>query len=337
MKAMPRCGMGLFDRFRNKATTTQPELRQVEATLYEGFDTLEVVGESHYQDALWHIVGGRTADHVRKSINAILIPEPNNTYDANAIAVQISGPSHALTVGYLSRDDAAAIGPGLRHLMARSGKYVALNGVITGGGQRANGLGFLGVFLAYDPADFGIEPEPARAVGIHGGLSAADQAVDGSYSLDWFSGLSDDTARRLGQLRQLAKTETSPISRHFVLTELESCLYRCRDVFNEALPEYAQWAEQHHTEMVSGTRDALLAKLGCIPFLEFYKQSSIIAAKAKDFGAALEWAQRGLDVYGNHAAKDEWVEDLQKRVDKCTVQLAKAAAPTREKPSQPAQ
>ena len=80
------------------------------------FDT-QVKGESHYQDALWQLAGGRTTDYVREPISALLTPEPENPYDANAIRVSING----LRVGYLSRETAVLYRPGLINLMRQNG------------------------------------------------------------------------------------------------------------------------------------------------------------------------------------------------------------------------
>jgi hypothetical protein len=42
------------------------------AVLLTGDETLEVVGESHRQEELWRIVGGRRADYVRFEVHAAL-------------------------------------------------------------------------------------------------------------------------------------------------------------------------------------------------------------------------------------------------------------------------
>jgi hypothetical protein len=125
----------------------------VEATLLDGDEDLEVVGESHYQQNLWRLVsphrrGGR--DRVRKQVHALLVPEEGNPYDANAVSVWVQG----LQVGHLSRADAHDYRPGLLQLQGRHGQPVVLTGVIAGGGIRDDGPGRLGVFLRHDPADF---------------------------------------------------------------------------------------------------------------------------------------------------------------------------------------
>jgi very-short-patch-repair endonuclease len=126
----------------------------LEATLVEGDDDLEVVGESHYQDNLWRLVGGRCRPgaQVRCEIHALLVAEDNNPYDPNAIAVWVEG----LIVGHLSRQDARRYRPGLLALQERYGKPVALAGVIAGGGTQSDGPGSLGVFLRHDLGEFGL-------------------------------------------------------------------------------------------------------------------------------------------------------------------------------------
>jgi hypothetical protein len=86
--------MGLFAQLVGK-----PAPQAGPATLYPGDEPLEVVGESHYQDALWEIVGGRCRDYVRHPTEALLEPEPGNQYDSNAIRVIAAGR----LVGYMQR------------------------------------------------------------------------------------------------------------------------------------------------------------------------------------------------------------------------------------------
>lgn len=53
----------------------------VTATLYDGDETLEVVGESRYQDHLRWIVGDRD-DWGQVPITAVLVPQPDNRMTA---------------------------------------------------------------------------------------------------------------------------------------------------------------------------------------------------------------------------------------------------------------
>ena len=139
---------------------TREAAKPASATLYPGTEDLEVVGESYGQETLWRLVGGSRVEPVSYDTQAVLMPEPNNPVDPDAIAVSIDGQ----LVGYLSREDAAAYGPGLRQLMKDPSKgFVAVEATIAGGGQRQDGLGRLGVFLHHNPADFGVTPKSERA------------------------------------------------------------------------------------------------------------------------------------------------------------------------------
>jgi hypothetical protein len=287
----------------------------MEVDLYEGQETLQVVGEASYQDNLWRIVGGRRSPdgRVLEDIVAVLAAEPDNPYDANAVAVWIQG----LKVGYLSREDAQRYRPGLLALEQQHGKPIALAGVIAGGGMRADGPGRLGVFLDHDPADFGLRPlpvSPPAGSRMRTGLSdalATDEADD-SYDLVWLRDLPVDEFRAIKTLRQLLEQESDSIDRHFMHAHLQSLLYRSRDVFASALDEYDQACRQHDAEMDT-IRVALMAKWGQVPMLELYRQMAIRQQKAKDFAQALWWAERGIAIYGTDCARLDAVEDLQKR------------------------
>ena len=130
----------------------------LEATLLEGHEDLEVVGESYRQANLLRVVGGRhrPEGHVRMDVYAMLLAEDGNPHDPNAVSIWIDG----LMVGYLPRDQARTLRPGLLAVQEREGKPVALEGVIVGGGMRDDGPGRLGVVLRYDPEDFGLAAPP---------------------------------------------------------------------------------------------------------------------------------------------------------------------------------
>ena len=246
----------------------------IEVQLCEGEEDLEVVGEAGYQDNLWRIVGGRRSPEgrMREDIFAVLAAEPDNPYDANAVAVWIQG----LKVGYLSREDARQYRSGLLALEQQHDRPIALAGVIAGGGMRADGPGRLGVFLEHDPADFGLRPipvSPPSGSRMRTGLSdalATDEADD-SYDLRWMSDLPVDDLRAIKLLRQLLERETDALDRHFMHTHLQALLYRSREVFASALDEYDQACQQHDAEMDS-IRAAFMAKWGQVPVLELYRQ-----------------------------------------------------------------
>lgn len=300
--------------------------RTVTANLYDGEVDLEVVGEASYQDALWSICGGRSDERVRLEVIAALVPQPDNPYDSNAISIQVDGR----IVGYLSRDDAVTFGPPLEKLMAESGAVVALRGAIVGGGIRSDGLGRLGVFLKYDPADFGLmddlpaqAPEPWRAKGsMRTGLTEAQLAdvADDSYDLGWLDRLPNGDRPAISALRELLRRTEVPIERHFMFAELGSRLYRCRDLYDEALDEFDELCAQHDREM-----DAICSEFrvrwGVIPTLELYRQMAIRQQKVGDWTASLWWAERGIVLYGDAPARVDAVEDLQKRANRARTKL----------------
>ncbi len=304
--------------------------REIVVRLYDGHDTLEVVGESFYQDALWGIVGGLRTESIRFDVQAVLVPEPDNPHDHNAIEVRIGGA----LVGYLSRHDAATYLPGLLRLMeADTSHLVALHGQIVGGGQRSDGLGFLGVFLDHDPADFGLARHHTSRGHLRTGLSDAFEAdhADESYDLSWGRALSDDDPVAIRQLRTLLEGEEAPIARHYMLCELEHRLYRCRSTSPSALDEFDSTCIQHDSEMVT-IRPALVEKFDAVPVIEMYRQAAIRCQKAKLWEVARDWASRGIAMYGEDAARPEVVEDLRRRVEYATSKIdASRAKPRRSK------
>lgn len=106
--------------------------------LYAGRERLEVVGESFHQNDLV-----RTVKKHGRLVEAILMPEPDNEYDSNAVAVLVDG----LNVGHLPREVAAIYQPAITKLMSRTGKSVAVSGEILGG-DRARPT--FGIWLMHD-------------------------------------------------------------------------------------------------------------------------------------------------------------------------------------------
>ena len=303
----------------------------VKATLYAGGETLEVVGESHYQDTLWEIVGGVRPERVRYGTLALLVPDPDNPVDANAIEVLIDGQR----VGFLSRQDAIRYRPGLLRLMSASPTHlIALHGVVVGGGPRADGLGFLGVFLDHDPADFGL---PAHHVshghsrtGLHEAID--DGLTDRDHALSWFGRLADDDIIASNEISELLKHTGSPFERHYMFAELEHRLYRCRNKLASALDQFDVVSQQHHDE-IGSIRPALLERFGAVPVIEVYRQAAIRWAKAKHWPAVQEWAERGITVYGDEAARPEVVDDLHKRVAHAIAKIEDVPKPPKPRAS----
>jgi hypothetical protein len=107
----------------------------------DGAYQLSVVGESHYENNLDGIVGGKTKSGVNFRCIAALVPEPSNLYDPNAVKVSISGS----TVGYLGRD----VSPVFLTALEKSGFAAAVaNAKIVGGWDDGSGdVGNFGVRL----------------------------------------------------------------------------------------------------------------------------------------------------------------------------------------------
>jgi hypothetical protein len=319
--------MGFLNRLFSKTSTLATPTTSIEATLYTGNETLEVVGESRHQDVLWKIVGGQRMERVRHETYAVLMPEPGNPVDPNAIQVLVAGN----LVGYLARQDAASYHPGLIRLMNDSvNGLVALNATIVGGGERLDGFGQLGVFLDHEPADFGIRSERAgEAAGFRTGLSEAmaSDLEDDGYDLSWYRQLSGNDITAIKQLRAMLETDPDPIDRHYMMSELEKRLYKSRDAFSSALDEFDTVCRQHDAEMVT-IRPALFEKFGRIPLIDTYRQQAVRCQKARDWATMRDWAERGIAIYGEHAARPEDVEDLHKRLGFATAKIEAASKPT---------
>lgn len=298
-----------------RETTPAVIHESAEARVLDGSTDLNVVGEASYQENLWAVVGeGRSKEEtVRVQISALLTAETDNPYDTNAISVWING----LRVGYLSREDAARYRPGLLALQNRMNTRIALRGAIVGGGIRDDGPGRLGVFLRHDPTDFGLRHRVPLAVAgttMRTGMTEAiaSDAADDSYDLGWVADLPSDPLRAISMLRRLLENETDPIDRHFMFHNLEESLYKSREIFAAALDEFDECCIKHDLEMDT-IRSAFMKKWGKVPWLHTYGQMCIRMAKAKRFEDALRWAERGISVYGEDAARPDAVSDLLKR------------------------
>lgn len=231
--------------------------------------SLEVVGESHYQENIWRAIQmrGPSRERVRVPVAGVLRAERDNRFDPNAISVWLGGHQ----AGYLSSDDAPDYRPGLLALERRYRKPVALPGLVVGGGMRSDGPGLLGVFLRFDPDDFGIDADPdeekEEAARVRTGLTRARvaDAADDSYDLGWLDHLPEDRDAQIGSLRSLLGTITDPIDRHFLFGRLELALYHAREEKPAALTDYDEVCRQHDAEM-DRIRDAFLAKLSGATF-----------------------------------------------------------------------
>src|SRR6185312_2882679 len=77
---------------------------------------------------------------------------------------------------------------------------------------------------------------------------------------------------------------------------------------------------RHDVEMES-LRPVLLEKFGAVPVIEMYRQAAIRCQRSKDWDRMRWWAERGIAVYGDQAARPEELLDLQKRLAYATAKL----------------
>ena len=105
--------------------------------------TVEVVGESNYQDALERICGGRTEDGHKLEVEARLELQNDNPYDSKAVAVVIDGD----LIGYLDRNTARSFRKALA-AVAPKASVATCSALIVGGWEREDDdLGHFGVRL----------------------------------------------------------------------------------------------------------------------------------------------------------------------------------------------
>jgi len=137
----------MFSLFSRKKKQPAPQLATI--TNGPGTYSIEVVGESNYQDALEKICGGRTEEGHRYEIDAYLIPEDMNIYDNNAVMVRIDGE----LVGYLNREVARSFRKALANV-APVGTIAKCPAIIVGGWDRGkDDFGYFGVKLDLPAGD----------------------------------------------------------------------------------------------------------------------------------------------------------------------------------------
>jgi len=74
-------------------------------------------------------------------------------------------------------------------------------------------------------------------------------AEEDSYDLSWFNQLPEADRPAIAMLRELLATDPDPIDRHFQFCELETRLYRSRELYESALAEYHRACALHDAEM----------------------------------------------------------------------------------------
>src|SRR5829696_3709359 len=96
---------------------------------------VDAAGESHYQAALEHIAGGRTCFGVHSPlVTAVLVREPTNPYDPNAVRVEADGRP----LGYVPKEDAPRFHAVLDKLAGQD-RSATCRARLTGGWDRGHG------------------------------------------------------------------------------------------------------------------------------------------------------------------------------------------------------
>ena len=127
-------------------------------------DIVDVVGTATYQEALAAVAGGEpdAALHVEKW--AHLVPEPDNPWDRNAVAVYVDGRK----VGYLPREHTAAYASLLGQIWANYRGRAVCRAVI--GGDQYQVTSQLGAVTEVDEAQFDVKlalATPEHFAGTH--------------------------------------------------------------------------------------------------------------------------------------------------------------------------
>jgi hypothetical protein len=143
-------------------------LQRVPEDDFERLQEIDIVGESHRQDVLADLAGPKELDGKRFGCGATLRCDPSNSYDCNAIRVEVFGQ----LVGYVARQVAATLGP---YLQAHHGGVLECHGLIVGGWKETTSEGHYGnrAWSAQLPAGFLPAPRP------YGGAATGGKARAG--------------------------------------------------------------------------------------------------------------------------------------------------------------
>jgi hypothetical protein len=342
--------------FRRRYKLADPNVPSDWATsdLWRSWEApLNVVrGESRRQAVLSALCGEPRRQGYLVPVEANLRREPKNPVDKHAVRIEIQGEH----VGYLARELAAQLSPALDKANCRE---FAVAAIIRGGSRRAQSLGvrlWLGRRLSpgpeiqlddsfsdhsefltsWPPYEGEGDDSPAaatKASGFHI-LAVLESPIlpSGELVPEIKTGASRHTGRKpqidlnnplftIKSSREFLEVEREPVDRHFAFSQLEESLYKCRKLISGALDDFEKTCEQHHSEM-NVIRPALITSFGAIPMLPLYHQMAIMKAKAKDYGGAIRWCERGLEAYGNDALRREDVRDLKQRLAKLNQKLS---------------
>jgi hypothetical protein len=131
---------------RSGTASAKPPTRTVQVAWLPGTVEVHVVGETFHADAIGAVQCGARAD---SDLTAVLVPEPGNPHDGNAVAVYLEGRQ----VGHLAASLAVQVQPALlAFAAAHEGQVVGCIGRIYRQGAQPN------VVLFLDPGPLGLAP-----------------------------------------------------------------------------------------------------------------------------------------------------------------------------------
>lgn len=105
-------------------------------------DEIELVGESNYQGALLTLFGPKQQIGIEEECDAVLVAEPTNKYDKNAVRCDIKGR----TVGYIPR---GATGPVRARMKRSKSNELDCTATVKGGWKTAKSEGSYGVTVRF--------------------------------------------------------------------------------------------------------------------------------------------------------------------------------------------
>lgn len=174
--------MGLFGS-KKEPTATLPQVWPT--TPNSRLGRLDSVGESHHAQAILDVLGGAPTLYGV----AVLMPEPDNAHDPNAIAVYVN----ARRVGYLSRQSVASSRRAIMSAISKNG-HASVEVMILGGRQTAQ--------VIIQPSDLGALGRGRLTYAL---LGAGFRVKDGEN--DWGFTVKEEPTRSLVFCSGATKTQ----------------------------------------------------------------------------------------------------------------------------------
>lgn len=134
-------------KIKNLDSNNEVLPQHIRYVAWNGKYSLDVVGESHYQNSLCVIAGPKEEQAKDVDCHAVLIREPDNAYDHNAVQVIIKGKK----VGYLSKNNAASLVREMNRAFLSNEIMFVAKAKINGGWCDDTSEGNYGVVIDFPP------------------------------------------------------------------------------------------------------------------------------------------------------------------------------------------